>query len=334
MYNQPFNLKLEDMHKPVICYQHQPVYEKTLKDISRFVSHMNSPTNSDIPYFSFNFMKYLTHGFLSVPKTFDIQLKDLIAGFEKQKLLDNTLLVIMSDHGSRLTKYSYQSKVGRMERSTPFFSMRLPKQLIGTEFHRNAVSNKDKLFTAHDVHKTLNQFYYFNQNSSLNSACRQRFARSDREVRSLRGISLFEKHPENRSCYDALIPVLFCGSKKITDLSEKEFLKESGSEVIAAANLVLIHVNKVTSSERKKCAKFEIGEVMSVKVLSESFARLFVVNVKLEPGNAIFEAYLKMDAEKKLKIYNKVLRVNKYAKQSKCVEKRSLMGFCYCQENF
>jgi len=230
-------------------------------------------------------MKYLTHGFLSVPKTFDIQLKDLIAGFEKQKLLDNTLLVIMSDHGSRLTKYSYQSKVGRMERSTPFFSMRLPKQLIGTEFHRNAVSNKDKLFTAHDVHKTLNQFYYFNQNSSLNSACRQRFARSDREVRSLRGISLFEKHPENRSCYDALIPV-------------------------------------------------EIGEVMSVKVLSESFARLFVVNVKLEPGNAIFEAYLKMDAEKKLKIYNKVLRVNKYAKQSKCVEKRSLMGFCYCQENF
>jgi len=282
-------------------------------------------------------MKYLTHTFLTVPKSFDIQLKNLIAEFFNQKFLDNALFILMSDHGSRLTKYSYQSKVGRAERSTPFFSMHLPKRLIGTEFHKNAINNKDKIFTAHDVYKTLKHFYYLNQNVNHNSSiyspkCRKEFANSDRQTRSLRGISLFEKHPENRSCFDALIPVLFCENKKVTQLTEKEFLEQSGSSVMVAGDYVLNRVNNLTSVEREKCSKFEIEKIMPVRAVTDSFYKLFLINLILKPGNAVFEAYLKIDSEKKLKIYNKIMRVNDYKKQSKCVDKRSLKGFCYCKE--
>ena len=203
----------------MICYKNQPSYDKYLRDVKRFVEQMNTQQNSDIPYFSFNFMKYYTHDYLTVPADYDIKFKNLIEYFESMNYLNNTLLVVMSDHGSRLTQYSYRSIVGKMERSLPFISMRLPKRLLGTEFHMNAIANKDKLLTGHDFYKTLKQFYYFNKNldtldkpeSPINSEqCRQNFAQSKRMIRQFRGISMFEKHPENRTCTDALIPMIFC----------------------------------------------------------------------------------------------------------------------------
>ncbi len=82
---------------------------------------MHSTENHATPYFAFNFLKYYTHDYLSVPKDFDIQLRNLIKYFDSKGYLDNTLFILMSDHGSRLTKYSYQSRIGKIERSLPFF---------------------------------------------------------------------------------------------------------------------------------------------------------------------------------------------------------------------
>lgn len=301
---------------------------------------MNSPSNNDVPYFSFNFMKYFTHDFLTVPKDFDIQLKNIIEYFEEQKYLDNTLFIVMSDHGSRLTKYSYQSKVGKMERSLPFFSMRLPKNLHDTEFHRNAIANKDKLFTAHDVYKTLKQFYYINRElESLHDRngpiytdkCRGNFANSQRKIRQLRGISLFEKHPENRTCFDALIPMLFCVNTPQQSITDQEFFLMTGHVILDAAQFVLEYVIEKTNSERSKCEIYELNKIISMKMLSGSYTRLYVLNVQFKPDNAIFEAYLRLNSEKNFKIYNRVIRLNKYGTTSNCMSKNSLMGFCFCK---
>ena len=84
---------------------------------------------------------------------FDAELTDLIQQFETKGYLDKTLLIVMSDHGSRLSQYGFYTEPGRIERSMPFMSIRLPKQLLNTQFHSNLKSNKNKLISMFDVYK-------------------------------------------------------------------------------------------------------------------------------------------------------------------------------------
>ena len=338
LFTQPFYLKLETIHQPILCYENEPVYVKSLNQIRQFVDRMNSPDNIDLPYFSFNFLKYYTHDYLSVPQDLDYKLRNLIKYFESKRYLDNTLFILMSDHGSRLTKYSYQSKIGKLERSLPFFSMRLPKPLWNTEYHRNAVLNKDKLLTAHDIYKTLKHFRYMNKNlerleepgAPINSNdCRRNFAQNVKHVRNRRGISLLERHPENRTCADALIPVIFCTSMPRIVLSDAAFMNETGYSVYYASKFIEQYVVKMTDEVRDKCKVYKLKKTESVRKVVSQFQTIYILQVLLEPGHSLFEAYLILK-EKKFETYNLVTRLSRYKQQSNCMTKSSLMGFCFC----
>ena len=78
----------------------------------------------------------------------------MIETFEKSKYLDNTLLIIFSDHGNRLTRYPIYTSTGRIERHLPFLSMRLPKKLWNTSYFHNAKNNEQKLISAFDIYQT------------------------------------------------------------------------------------------------------------------------------------------------------------------------------------
>lgn len=340
LYTMPFILKLESIHQPAICYKNEPVFQKTLNDLSMFIEHMNSATNSKIPYFSFNFLRYFTHEFFSVPKDFDIQLKNLLESFESKSYLDNTLLILMSDHGSRLTKYSYQSRAGQRERSLPFFSMRLPKKLLDTQFHKHALANRDKIFTPHDVYKTLKQFYYINKNSKFDDSksalkskkCREHFSKSLKDVRHSRGISLFEQHPKNRKCSDALIPLLYCPDEPRINIDRSIFVEKTNTSIKDAASLVLKSVNQKTDIFRDTCTPFKLRRVVSIEMMKGKVTDLFILRLKCKPGNAEFEGYMQMRKEK-IVLYNKVIRVDDYKDQSDCMVKESYRGFCFCGDS-
>jgi hypothetical protein len=69
---------------------------------------MNTDMNQQIPYFSFNLLNVETHQFITVSDSYDLNLRNMIREFETSGYLNNTLFILMSDHGSRLSGVYFQ----------------------------------------------------------------------------------------------------------------------------------------------------------------------------------------------------------------------------------
>ena len=138
-YAHPYWFKYDTLvkrhNKSKLCLNNEPTYSKSFNNIKQLIDRLNDNTNKHLPYFSFNFLKYYTHDFFVTPTGLDAELTSLIKNFEDKGYLNNTMLVMFSDHGSRLSRYGYYTEPGRMERSMPFLSVRLPQRLINTELH-------------------------------------------------------------------------------------------------------------------------------------------------------------------------------------------------------
>ena len=129
-YLAPFWYRHAMMKKSSLnCNNNKPYYKKYLEIIRDFVNRMNTDINRETPYFSFNIINYYKHEYLFLTRDFDLALFDLINEMRHKGYLDNTLFIIMSDHGSRNSKYSTITAEGRIERSTPLLGIKLPKRL-------------------------------------------------------------------------------------------------------------------------------------------------------------------------------------------------------------
>ncbi|CAJ0603350.1 unnamed protein product [Cylicocyclus nassatus] len=153
-----------------------------------------------ICHFGFTFITSLTHeaGFLI--ETVDDFVKSSLEDLSMNDALDNSVSVIMGDHGNRigLVQYSY---TGRIEERMPLMAIRLPsnfKTLYPKEYE-NFLANKWKLTSNFDIHQTLKDI-------ALMRLGANRPAVRDEG----RGISLFDEIPSNRTCYDAYVAENFC----------------------------------------------------------------------------------------------------------------------------
>ena len=265
----------------------------------------------------------------------DNRFRRLLRGLELKGYLDNTMLVFFSDHGPRTTSYTYTSEFGRLERSMPLLSVRLPRSLWKTRLHRNLVANRHKLVTHFDVYKTLRHFAHLSSSTDSSSAeCRRRFATSDAEVRSLRGISLFEDSlPTNRSCQDALVPNVFCVCDQKSEMAEEEFKADTGHSFAEVNERSIRAINRQTYSVRSKCQPFELVKLMSAhkRILTVQF--FYEFKYLVQPGDAIFVVYYKYRFvdNKKLEAYLKIVRLSKYGRQSDCMTEKKYYGFCFCK---
>jgi hypothetical protein len=325
-----------------LCLNNEPTYSKSLNKIKQLIEQLNNNESIKQPYFSFNFLKYYTHDYLVVPPGYDAQLTDLIRTFEKNGYFNNTLLVFMSDHGSRLTQYGFYTEPGRQERSMPFLSIRLPKHLKSRDFYLKALNNnKYNLVTMFDLYKTLKHFFYINKyglNDKLlinNKECRFNFSISLNNQRSMRGISLFENIDSNRSCKDALVPSSYCLCSPSIEINESIYKNETNYSFNQSALFITEYINELTLSQRNICMPFKLKEIKTVKkIVYTTDINLFQFQIVLHPGQSVFEANLKVNNLKQLELFeNKVNRLSKYRNQSSCVANsvnRLLMGFCYC----
>ena len=334
-YTTPYYLKYEQIQRDrtCLCFNNEPVYMRSLNLLQQFLDKIGRQ-----PFFSFNFFKYYTHDYFVVPAHFDQKLKESIEYFEAKSYLENTLFIVMSDHGSRTSAYSFESDFGKQERSLPFFSMRLPKSLWSSDYYSNALSNRDKLFTVLDVHKMLKQFNYLNKpggggGGGMSDECRQNFQTSTHLKRASRGVSLFERLPE-RSCIEAMVPMIFCSNLTKIAYTDTDFSDETNRTVLQAGQHLLEHIVNVTAKFRAKCEMYKLDKVVSVKKAFENQFVFYEIQILVQPGEALFEGYLKRQTGKSaLHIYSRVLRLSVYGRQSRCVSDNiRLLGFCYCKK--
>ena len=133
------------------------MYEIYMDQIKQFVDRMNLKENQNKNYFSSNLFAFLTHDRFAIPDGFDLALHAQLTEFERNGFLDNTLLIVLSDHGGRPYAYGDEafSRFAGIEYPNSLLSIKLPRPLRNTTYARNFFENKDKLITPFDVYNYL-----------------------------------------------------------------------------------------------------------------------------------------------------------------------------------
>ena len=256
--------------------------------------------------------------------------------------MNNTILILMSDHGARFSQLR-QTQQGKLEERLPYVGIRFPPSFKSA--YPNQVEqvrqNRKRLTTNFDLHETLRDLL---DNTVV---------RDSRT--SGRGISLFKPVPESRSCEQAAIEPHWCPCLNWEDVSHNQELKEStatavvdfmnGLMKIAGDQCETLSVHNVTRLDSflprtdvlrfKKSADLhgvipEFGEDMTLNF------ELLQMALLTNPGQGLFEVTLKhsLDTGDFTVRAEDISRTNKYGNASACVVDTfpSLSKFCYCKQ--
>lgn len=337
-YMRPYYLASlgERRNWPKLCAGDTPRHKIMLNAITDFFSFYKSK-----PKFLFGFHGELSHDDYNLIGVADDDVVDFLKNLHSSHLLNNTILIIMADHGHRFADIR-NTMQGKQEERLPFFSFTFPPWFAKKhrKIYENLLSNKNKLTTPFDIFATLKDVIYL-ENDGLADI-------------SKRSVSLFSKIPETRSCAHAYIEPHWCAcldweplsldnpmvdrlsatllntinnyTKNYRDICEKLLLNKVMWATQAAPNDFLVKFNKNADKD---------GFLADLSAKTKITKEIYQIKVVLDPGESIFEAsivHLLNNDELMLKIED-ISRINMYGRQARCVEKElpHLRKYCYCK---
>ncbi|XP_013133443.1 PREDICTED: uncharacterized protein LOC106099430 [Papilio polytes] len=268
----------------------------------------------------------MSHDYLNYPMIMDTSYELFFKKLERSNYLDDTIVVLLSDHGIRWGKIR-STKQGRLEERLPFVNILVPPSFRETyvSAYNNLRINSRRLTTPFDLHETLNDLV-----DLKNIEDEKIRSRSNEFYAYKRGISLFLPIPDNRTCEMASIEDHWCTCHK-----GKKISKDNSEAMEAAAHLVR-QLNSLLS-DHVQCAKLALSQLIDVTEMEvgtpsvdEVGWREFMVTVETTPGNGIFEATLRQ-SKIEWTLAGTISRLNLYGDQSICIHNYQLKLYCYCQ---
>ncbi|CAH1369497.1 unnamed protein product [Tenebrio molitor] len=338
-YMRPYYLaSLGERRKwPKLCTGEIPRHQVMLNQIKNFFT-----VYKDKPKFLFGFHGELSHDDYNLVGVADNDLYKFLKYMYESGILDDTILIVMADHGHRFAEIRNTIQ-GKQEERLPFFSFTFPQNFKNhfRQAYENFQNNLDKLTTPFDIHSTLK--------TVLNLVD---IGEADINERS---VSLFTKIPSERSCSHAYIEPHWCAclewkkipvtaplTKRIADVLVSTLNNYTEShrhlcEVLSVLNIEW--VMKMTPNENlikyNKNADLD-GFVADLSAKMQLKSDLYQIKVILLPGNSIFEASVTyLIDEDKLNIkMSDISRINMYGRQARCIEDEfpHLRKYCYCKE--
>ena len=292
--------------------------------------------------FSFLFHSEYTHSEKNYRVQFaDHDLKQFLEYMETSGHLNNTLLILMADHGPRYT-LNRKSVQGKYEERLPYFSLRLPPwfQRVHPEAVRNLKVNSLRLTTPFDIHETLLDVVNFSE-AGLGNV-------------KQRGISLFKEIPVERTCENAAIAPHWCSCMNWT------VIRTQSPQVNKAAIALVDKINSFTNEHRDICSILTVSSINSavmfapnIKILKfkqsqDTHGRiadlsdnmkaseiLYQLTISVKPSGGQYEATIKhVIKNDQYKVDDKeISRINKYGNQPHCImsQKPHLRPYCYCR---
>lgn len=266
---------------------------------------------------------------------------DLLRAFKTDEISENTLLLVMSDHGIRYTniRLTYQ---GKIEERLPFVSIVLPERLKKSrpDAEKFLRSNVNVLTTPFDIHTTILDVVGLKHLSN-----NYKLPGSDLP----RGISLLEPIPASRSCSEAYIHPHWCACLKWKYIAVSDVMYKRTADALAGyINLLL--------AENAKCAKRELLSIKWVKREIGSFKHsveykeimanhnfriaiptvvFYQVQIEMSPGNALYEGTLNFyeQSNRFVAFEQDISRINDYGTEPSCVIETHphLSKYCYCK---
>lgn len=266
--------------------------------------------------FSYAWFSELSHDILIGARRLDEDFRAFFEELQSQRLLDETIIFFLSDHGSRLEEWR-GTEVGRYEDMLPFFYMMLPNELVRErpEILENLSVNSRRLTTVYDIHATLKELTEPMQPEQRNAG-------------TLKGHSLIsEQIPETRTCLDAGINLQFCSCLKPVRLGTSSALAEKFAKLVIDYANNEIKNNQATSM----CATWELRNIYDIFQLQDPRKEFHVVKILLyaNPNNAMFEASA-VYRDGKLNLNSRVERLDWYSSHAGCAQNKPYARYCYC----
>ncbi|KHJ41914.1 hypothetical protein D918_07965 [Trichuris suis] len=291
--------------------------------------------------FAFQFFVQYSHNDVNYISMADGMTVNHLKFFQENGFLNDTIIVIMTDHGARYS-YARRTRQGKLEERNPFLAVILPPWF--KEKNPSAVMNlrinSKRLTTPFDLHATLTHIMA---------------SSPPRPVKLLqRGVSLLSEVPASRGCSDAGIPLHWCPCLTWKRLSNNTIMARFVAEQVVQA------FNKRLGPYKDLCAPLSLQSILEVEVngvnddyisfvsSNESYPpqpmfgkrvdiRYHPYRLKIQtcPGNGIFEVTVVVDeVERRVHIdLNLLSRVNSYGTSSACIREKDsfLLILCFCQ---
>ena len=284
------------------------------------------------PKFAFMMHQEYSHDHPTQVSLIDEDLLDTLKAYKQNSIANNTVIIMMSDHGIKWGNIR-RSIQGKYEERLPYLGVALPPWFI-TKYPiatRNFKRNAQRLTTPRDIYETLHDVILFGM--------------PDSKGRKKTGISLFKKIPKNRTCADAGIIPHYCTCGRWESISIYDIIIQN------AAQALVKKINEFTNEQRSLCYELHLSKLdYALKYDKEDFFnvlrnrknvnvtmadQIYQIQVQVQPGDGIFEAtvYHMVDMQIFVVLSEELSRVNSYNLQSHCILSKSpgLASYCYCK---
>lgn len=176
-----------------LCLGGKPTHQHFLDYLQKIAT---TYTESETKFFSFFWSYSLTHNFLNLASTGDLNFENMFKLFNKSGVFKKTFLFFLSDQGYR-SEIPF-NKLYKMEGSPPFLYIVVPE--LFKELHdgvvQNLKTNSKRLVTSVDIYQTLISI----------ASDRFKLVRSSKAYTQ----DLFQVIPSTRTCKSVGIPEKIC----------------------------------------------------------------------------------------------------------------------------
>ncbi|KAG8331504.1 hypothetical protein J6590_039850 [Homalodisca vitripennis] len=271
-------------------------------------------------YFALFWMNTLSHSDLNTPSALDLRTLKFLQDLVHNRVLKNTFVIFLSDHGMRFGKIR-ETYVGWLEERLPFIFMWMPEwyRILHPKKYANLLDNRNKLTSPFDLHLTLQDVLYGEHDNGTRSCpdC----------------VSMFDEVPWNRSCHDVGVTEHWCTCYEYRMLTTQDVSVQAMVRFTVGEINMLLENGQDMLENNTQCATLSVKQVMSVR--SKTYEHKlgyhdYVVLFETLPGQALFEATVRLSDSGQFKLLGTVSRINAYGSQSKCMRNAFLKKYCFC----
>ncbi|ODN06287.1 hypothetical protein Ocin01_00434 [Orchesella cincta] len=307
-----------------LCYGPRLTFQVLLDYIKKVAYTMGRHKR----YFQFIWATALTHDYLNNGMLGDRLMRSTLQWFYKGGYLNQTVFILMSDHGRRWGSIM-DTQQGQWENRMPFLYFVIPswfKEKYSLAYE-NMQANQNVLTTPFDLYETLKDLITLDDVNNKEIQFREMdLMRAEKWGWLPRGISHFLPIPLARNCKMAGIENYFCVCRNLSAISTENLA------VRQAANYAVYYINSILS-KYPECAFLSLSFVKNAKAgMTHSGDEDYQINFETSPGDASFEAVVLRDKSGNWTVSGTIDRTNSYESQSSCVDTRLGKLYCYCTD--
>ncbi|XP_017048884.1 uncharacterized protein LOC108093372 isoform X2 [Drosophila ficusphila] len=317
-YGRPLILAAEKELK--VTHQSQLPYCLGRKPAAEYIYDLGvqfTRVNRNRTFFGMFWTNTFSHNDFTVTSAMDAKMVEYMRTLEKKGVMDNTIIIFFSDHGSRFGPLRILDS-GFVEERLPFIYFHVPLWIQDKypKLLRNLRVNKNRLTSPYDIHATLKHILELDTppeklpHPDACPSCQ----------------SVFLEMNWSRNCSQAGIEKHWCACDSSFELPTKDPRAKVMSTQLVDA------INKFVSSKKgtKRCRRLRLNRIISVQQRSNS--NHYLVQVKAQPRNAIFEATVDWDPSAQtisIRVPS-VSRLDTYFGMSGCSSVKETKKFCIC----